>query len=91
MSILAIIVGDFQSQSNFTTFDHGEEKKHLPGTSEIIFVLLYITLSIGVMNILIGLCVANIKDIMMQKEDFKLGQMIINNYNTEVTYTWNDG
>ena len=36
------------------------------------------------MNILIGLCVANIKDIMMQKEDFKLGQMIINNVNTEV-------
>ena len=41
-------------------------------------------LSIGAMNILIGLCVANIKDIMMQKEDFKLGQMIINNVNTEV-------
>ena len=41
-------------------------------------------LSIGAMNVLIGLCVANIKDIMMQKEDFKLGQMIINNVNTEV-------
>ena len=30
------------------------------------------------MNILIGICVANIKDILQQKEDFKLAKMISN-------------
>ena len=79
MSILTMVVGDY-GQKGHSAFD-GE---HLPGTSQIIFILLFITLSIGAMNILIGLCVANIKDIMMQKEDFKLGQMILNNVNTEV-------
>ena len=30
------------------------------------------------MTILVGLCVANIKDILKQKEDFKLAKMVIN-------------
>ena len=32
----------------------------------------------AIMNILIGICVANIKDILQQKEDFKLAKMISN-------------
>ena len=32
----------------------------------------------AMMNILIGICVANIKDILQQKEDFKLAKMISN-------------
>ena len=32
----------------------------------------------GMMTILVGLCVANIKDILKQKEDFKLAKMVTN-------------
>ena len=76
-SLLAFILGEV-----------GSEKLpgHLPGTSEILFVIAYVLLSIGVMNILIGLCVANIKDNLLQKEDFKLSQMILNNVQIEETF-----
>ena len=40
-------------------------------------------LFLGMMNILIGLCVANIKDILKQKEDFKLAKMVMNNQTIE--------
>ena len=75
-SLLAFILGHFGTEKN---------PGHLPGTSEILFVISYVLLSIGAMNILIGLCIANIKDILMQKEDFKLGQMILNNIQIEET------
>jgi len=81
LSILTAIVGHYSHKGHSNI--NGED--HVPGTSEVLFVILFLVLSIGAMNILIGLCVANIKDIMMQKEDFKLGQMIINNVNTEET------
>lgn len=74
LTTLKTIVGHYQ---DYKSFDY-------PGTTEIIILNLFLLLSICVMNILIGLCVANVKDILMQKEDFKLGQMILNNFQTEV-------
>ncbi len=34
---------------------------HVPGTTEVVFVMGFLILSIAIMNILIGLSVANIK------------------------------
>ncbi len=79
LSVLTMTVGHFGSETQESILSKAE----FPGTTEIIFVFLYIVLSIGAMNILIGICLTNIKDIIMQKEDFKLGQMIINSYQTE--------
>lgn len=56
----------------------------LPGTAEVIFVLFFILLGIATLNIMIGICVANVKDMLSQKEDYKLGQMVLNNIRTEV-------
>ena len=77
-ALLAFIVGDYGQRDVV-----GVSKA--PGTAEILFVIAYLLLSIGVMNVLIGLCVANIKDILMQKEDFKLASMILNNLEIEET------
>ena len=77
-ALLAFIVGDYGQRDVV-----GVSKA--PGTAEILFVIAYLLLSVGVMNVLIGLCVANIKDILMQKEDFKLASMILNNLEIEET------
>lgn len=77
-ALLAFIVGDY-GQNDVVGASRA------PGTAEILFVIAYLLLSIGVMNVLIGLCVANIKDILMQKEDFKLASMILNNLEIEET------
>lgn len=73
LSVLTMIVGHYYK-------DYGT----LPGTAEIIFVLFFILLGIASFNILIGICVADVKDLLAQKEDFRLGQMVLNNIRTEV-------
>ena len=65
-ALLAFIVGDYGQRDVV-----GVSKA--PGTAEILFVIAYLLLSIGVMNVLIGLCVANIKDILMQKQTYQEG------------------
>ena len=77
-ALLAFIVGDY-GQGDVVKASKG------PGTAEILFVIAYLLLSIGVMNVLIGLCLANIKDILLQKEDFKLASMILNTVELEET------
>lgn len=76
LGTLAMIVGHYGDNEVLTSH-------HVPGTTEVIFVTFFVVVSIGIMNILIGLSIANIKDIMMQKEDFKLARMILNNKDVE--------
>ena len=67
LSVLTMIVGHFEESEKLV------DSAKTPGTTQAIFSIFYVVLSIGVMNILIGLCVSNIKDVMLQKEDFRHG------------------
>ena len=76
-SMLRVVLGDFSDDIQISS-------QKLLGTAEIIFLMIYFTLSLVAAFTLFGICMAETKHYVHQKEEFKLKQMIINVYNHEV-------
>ena len=72
--------------SNCTSFRIGIKIILFSGTSEILFVLFVVIVSLGCFNVLIGISIANVQHCLAQAEEFNLGQKIINCHNLEDTF-----
>ena len=86
-STFNMITGSFDF-IQFNTFKEDVETQDytiLPGTTEVIFLLAFIVLTICTFNILVGLTILTVKDIFQSKENFELGQMITNTFEIEDT------
>ena len=76
---------EFLKSNAFNNVQEVQESNLFPGTTEIIFLLFFLILTICVFNILVGFTVINVKKTLHMKENFKIAQMITNSYEIEDT------
>ena len=76
---------EFLKSNAFNNVQEVQESNLFPGTTEIIFLLFFLILTICVFNILVGFTVINVKKTLNMKENFKIAQMITNSYEIEDT------
>ena len=69
-STISMTYGRFQ--------DFGSDQIFLAGTSQIILLLFLVVVAITMVNVLVGIAVANVGDVLKHREDFRIGQMILN-------------
>ena len=87
-SSLNMIVGRFDlvQQNSLNGNQENIDLARFPGTTEAIFLFSFLVITICTFNILVGLAMINVKEILIQKEDFKIAQMITNSYEIEDTF-----
>ena len=87
-SSLNMIAGSFEliQQNSFNTIEEDLDLARFPGTTEIVFTCSFLILTLCTFNILVGLAIINVKDMLLQKEDFKIAQMITNCFEIEDTF-----
>ena len=82
---LAMLAGDFKFKG-LNNYLGNNKNIDIPGTTEAIFVVAFLVLSIGMLNILIGLTISNVKEVLLCLEDFRVSKMITNSFGIEDTF-----
>ena len=82
-STLTMIMGNFQLSQTEEFIPFKDNTTILPGTTELMFLLAFLILALCTFIILVGLAIGTVREILLQKDDLEISQMIINNFEIE--------
>lgn len=78
ITVLGIMAGEFNIPSNFH-----QAQISLQGSTQIIFLLTFLLVSLVLMNITVGLTITSLQETFLTREQLKLVRMMITNYKIE--------